>query len=159
MDPAVFREVLATFPAGVVVVTAVDAELNPAGLTVSAFCSVSATPTLVLVCVDRGSNTLPAIQQSGAFTVNILAGGRQELAMLFASKREDKFGGVAWKAPRLARGGPVLLGDAAAYLVCKVDQAVEAGDHWVFIGEAVEAGIQEGHPPLLYHKRAFASLA
>jgi flavin reductase (DIM6/NTAB) family NADH-FMN oxidoreductase RutF len=159
MDQMVFREVLATFPAGVVVVTALNSSLTPVGLTVSAFCSVSANPTLVLVCIDMGSNTLPAIHESGAFTVNILAGGREDLAMLFASKAEDKFGGVAWEAPRVPRGGPILRSDAAAFLVCKVDQAIEAGDHWVFIGEAVEAGIKEGHPPLLYHKRGFASLA
>jgi flavin reductase (DIM6/NTAB) family NADH-FMN oxidoreductase RutF len=159
MDLMVFREVLATFPAGVVIVTATGADGTPAGLTVSAFCSVSADPTRGLVCVDQGSNTLSAIRESGAFSVNILAAGREELALAFASKREDKFEGVEWEAPQLAGGGAVLRADAAAYLVCRVHQEVEAGDHWVFIGEAVEAGIQEGHPPLLYHQRGFASLA
>lgn len=158
LDQLKFREVLATFPAGVVVVTASQPSGEPAGLTVSAFCSVSANPTLVLVCVDKASNTLPAIEASGAFTVNILAAGREELALLFASKRTDKFAAVAWELPALASAGPILRSDAAAYLVCRVDQAVEAGDHWVFIGEAVEADLHDHHVPLLYCRRAFSSV-
>ena len=159
LDLVVFREVLATFPAGVVVVTAMGDDGRPYGLTISAFCSVSADPTLVLVCVDQGSNTLPAIRASRAFTVNILQAGRQELALQFASKRDDKFDGVEWEAPAVPRGGPILGADAASYLVCKIDQEIMAGDHQIFIGEAIAAGIQEGHPPLLYHNRGFASLA
>ena len=158
IDSMLFREVLATFPAGVVIVPATGTAGEPAGLTVSAFCSVSAEPTLILVCVDKGSNTLPAIQTSQMFTVNILAAGRQDLALLFASKRADKFAAVSWEAPELAGGGPILRADAAAYLVCRVDRAVEAGDHWVFIGEAVEAGVHEEPMPLLYHRRSFVSI-
>lgn len=158
LDQLLFREVLATFPAGVVVVTALGADREPAGLTVSAFCSVSAEPAMVLVCIDKGSQTLPAIQSSQAFTVNILAAGREDLALLFASKRTDKFAAVSWEAARLSQGGPILRADAAAYLVCSVDQAVEAGDHWVFIAHAMEAGVHEEPTPLLYHRRSFASV-
>ena len=157
VDELVFREVLATFPAGVVVVTAIGADLQPAGLTVSAFCSVSARPPLVLVCVDEGSNTLPAIEAAGAYTVNILAAGREELALLFASKRDDKFAAVQWRAADLPHGGPILHEDAAAHAVCEVRETVVAGDHHVFIGEVVEAGFDEG-ATLLYHRRGFASV-
>jgi flavin reductase (DIM6/NTAB) family NADH-FMN oxidoreductase RutF len=158
IDPALFREVLASFPAGVVIVTAMSEDGRPRGLTVSAFCSVSAVPALVLVCVDSGSNTLPAIRHSGAFTVNILAAGRESLAMRFASKEPDKFAGVEWMHAPLPTGGPVLSADAAAHLVCTVDRAVEAGDHWVFIGEAVQAGVRREHRSLLYHRRGFAAV-
>jgi flavin reductase (DIM6/NTAB) family NADH-FMN oxidoreductase RutF len=155
LDPSLFREVLAAFPAGVVVVTALDDQTRPLGLTVSAFCSVSAEPPLVLVCVDRSSNTLPAIRHSQAFTVNILAAGREQLALLFASKSDDKFVAVAWEASQFANAGPILSQDAAAHLVCRVQQEIEAGDHWVFIGEVVDAAVQEAHGPLLYHRRTF----
>jgi flavin reductase (DIM6/NTAB) family NADH-FMN oxidoreductase RutF len=155
LDPSLFREVLAAFPAGVVVVTALDDQTRPLGLTVSAFCSVSADPPLVLVCVDRASNTLSAIRHSQAFTVNILASGREQLALLFASKSDDKFVAVAWEASQFANAGPILSQDAAAHLVCRVEQEIEAGDHWVFIGEVVDAAVQEAHSPLLYHRRTF----
>ncbi len=158
LDPLLFREILATFPAGVVIVTAVGSDGKPSGLTVSAFCSVSAQPPLVLVCIDRSSNTLPAIQHSEMFTVNILAAGRAELALRFASKRQDKFDELAHEQPMLGGAGPILRDDAAAYLVCRLEQTIEAGDHWVFIGEAVEAGAHERPLPLLYHNRSFSSL-
>jgi flavin reductase (DIM6/NTAB) family NADH-FMN oxidoreductase RutF len=157
IDQLLFRDVLASFPAGVVIVTAMGEGYEPAGVTVSSFCSVSARPTLILVCIDESSRTLSAIRFSGTFTVNILAAGREELALLFASKGDDKFRGVAWEEPQADNGGPILRQGAAAYLACSVQNEVEAGDHRIFIGLAVEAGMQTGHPHLLYHKRSFSS--
>ena len=149
---------MACFPTGVAIVTAHEAGGRPRGLTLSAFCPVSLEPPLVLVCIDRSSNTLPALQASGGFTVNFLAGGRDHLAVLYASKAEEKFEGIAWRRPELPEGGPVLHGDSAAYAVCLTRQAIEAGDHWVFIGEVREGAVIEGRLPLVYHRRAYVDL-
>jgi len=158
IDPLLFREILASFPAGVVIVTAVGADGIPSGVTVSAFCSVSADPPLVLVCIDKGSRTLAAVQAAGKFTVNILHAESEERAMLFASKREDKFSDIAWEAPGHAGAGPVLRGDAAAHLVCVTEKRIEAGDHWIFVGQVVEADIEDVDRHLLYHRRAFSAV-
>ena len=149
---------MASFPAGVVVVTANGADGRPRGLTVSAFCPVSLEPPLLLVCIDRSSNTLPAIQSSGGFTVNILAAGRQELARHMATKRDEKFDSVTWVAAGVPEGGPILIDDVAAHAVCTVERAVEAGDHWVFFGRVMAGGAVEGQIPLVYHRRAFFEL-
>jgi flavin reductase (DIM6/NTAB) family NADH-FMN oxidoreductase RutF len=154
-----FRDIMACFPTGVAIVTAHESGARPRGLTLSAFCPVSLDPPLVLVCIDRESNTLPALKESGGFTVNFLAGGREHLAVLYASKAEEKFEGIAWRRPDLVEGGPILHEDSAAYAVCLTRQAIEAGDHWVFIGEVVDGGVIEGHLPLVYHRRAFIDLA
>jgi flavin reductase (DIM6/NTAB) family NADH-FMN oxidoreductase RutF len=156
VDPTLFREVLARFPAGVVVVTAMTEHGTPSGLTVSAFCSVSAEPPLVLVCIDKQSQTLPAIRHSGSFAVNILAAGREDLALRFASKRPDKFDAVAWEPTE--RGAPILPLDTSAHLTCSVVEAVEAGDHWVFIGRVEDAGHADDHVTLVYHRRAFGAV-
>jgi flavin reductase (DIM6/NTAB) family NADH-FMN oxidoreductase RutF len=158
MDDAIFRQVLASFPTGVVIVTALDGKGEPAGLTVSAFCSVSAQPPLVLVCLDDQSNTLHAVRESGAYTVNILSAERQDMALLFASKRMDKFSAIEWVAPRLAHGGPILHRDVAAHAACEVRDARQCGDHWVLIGEVIEADFDDEANSLLYHRRAFASV-
>jgi len=158
VSPQLYREIMSCFPTGVAVVTAHEAGDRPRGLTLSAFCAVSLEPPLVLVCVDRGSNTLPALKESGGFTVNFLAGGREHLAVLYASKAEEKFDGIAWRRPELPEGGPILHEDSAAYAVCVTRQAIEAGDHWVFIGEVRDGAVIEGHQPLVYHRRSFVDL-
>ena len=71
---------MGAFPTGVTVVTTLDADDNPVGLTCNAFASVSAEPPLVLVSLDRTSNTLPALRQRGRFVINFLAAGREEFA-------------------------------------------------------------------------------
>ena len=159
VTPQLYRDIMACFPTGVAIVTAHEAGDRPRGLTLSAFCAVSLDPPLVLVCIDKGSNTLPALQASGGFTVNFLAGGREHLAVLYASKAEEKFQGIPWTRPELAEGGPILLEDCAAYAVCLTRQAIEAGDHWVFIGEVRDGAVIEGRLPLVYHRRAFIDLA
>jgi flavin reductase (DIM6/NTAB) family NADH-FMN oxidoreductase RutF len=153
-----FREIMACFPTGVAIVTAHEVGAKPRGLTVSAFSPVSLEPPLVLVCIDKTSNTLPALQESGGFTVNFLAGGREHLAVLYASKSDEKFNDIAWQRPQLAEGGPILHEDSAAYAVCVTRQAIEAGDHWVFIGEVRDGAVIEGRLPLVYHRRAFVDL-
>ena len=153
-----FREIMSCFPSGVAIVTAHESGTRPRGLTLSAFCPVSLEPPLVLVCVDKRSNTLPALRESGGFTVNFLAAGREHLAVLYASKADEKFGGIAWRRPDLPEGGPILHEDSAAYAVCTTREAIEAGDHWIFVGEVRDGAVIEGRLPLLYHRRAYVDL-
>lgn len=154
VDPNLYRELMAGFPSGVTVVTATAAGGLPVGLTVSAFCAVSLEPPLVLVCVDNGSNTLPVIEDTGRFVVNILAHGRSTLARRFAIKEGDKFEGVEY---RLGEYGPILVADAAAYIGCSVHDQLPAGDHQVFLGR-VHQGVVHDERPLVYHLRGFAAL-
>lgn len=153
-----YRELLASFPAGVTVVTAFDADDRPRGLTLVAFCGVSLDPPLVLVCVDRDSNTLPAIRSAGGFTVNLVRQDSHALARRMATKAEDKFAGVRWSRPP-APAGPVLEEDTAAHLLCRMVSAVEAGDHFVFIAEVLDGRVHLERKPLLFHRREFRELS
>lgn len=154
-----FREIMTTFPSGVAVVTARGESGKPRGLTVSAFCPVSLDPPLVLVCIDKTSNSLVAIRGSGGFTVNLLASGREDLARRFASKAEEKFEGVAVEEPATAEAGPILVGDCVAYAACRVHSAVEAGDHFIVVGQVEEGGHRSGEVPLMYGRRVFTDWA
>jgi flavin reductase (DIM6/NTAB) family NADH-FMN oxidoreductase RutF len=158
IDPERFREVMSTFPSGVVVLTAFGPDSLPRGLTVSAFCAVSLQPPLALACIDKSSNTLPAVQHAGGFTANILAAGREQLARRMASKLSDKFDGIAWRRPGSARGGPILEDDSAAYAVCILKDTIEAGDHWILIGSVVEGSHREGVAPMVFSRRGYHQL-
>jgi flavin reductase (DIM6/NTAB) family NADH-FMN oxidoreductase RutF len=153
-----FLEIMSSFPTGVTVVTTTTAGGSPKGLTVSAFCPVSLHPPLVLVCLDNQSSTLMAIEESGMFTVNFLAAGREELARRFAAKMEDKFEGVLWDSPAVG-AGPVLTEDSGAYVACRVARTLEAGDHWILLGEVEDGSMRADHLPLLYGRRTFSTWA
>ena len=158
IDPLRFREVMASFPSGVVVLTAFGDDDRPRGLTVSAFCAVSLEPPLALACIDKTSNTLPAVQHARGFTANILAAGREPLARRMASKLTDKFDGIAWRRPRAGPGGPILEEDAAAFAVCTLRDTIEAGDHWILMGLVTEGEHREGVQPLIYSRRTYLGL-
>ncbi len=158
IDPQRFRDVMASFPSGVVVLTAFGPDSLPRGLTVSAFCPVSLQPPLALACIDKTSNTLPAVQHTAGFTANILAAGREQLARRFATKASDKFEGIRWRLPESAHGGPILEEDATAYAVCSLTETLEGGDHWILVGAVTEGAHLEGVAPMIYSRRAYLGL-
>ena len=147
---------MSSFPSGVVILTAFGDDGGPRGLTVSAFCAASLHPPLVLVCIDKTSNTLPAVQHTGGFTANILTTGREVLARRMATKLSDKFDGLEWRRPKTALGGPILEADSAAYAVCVLRDTIEAGDHWVLIGQVVDGGHLAGASPMVFTRRVYS---
>lgn len=118
-------------------------------MTVSAFSSVSLDPPLVLVCADRSSDTHEVIRQGRVFSVSILAEGQEDLSNRFARAEDEhrRFEGLVCDDG--ATGCP-RIPSAVAWLDCRVVQAIEAGDHVVYIGE-VERAAREERRPLLYH--------
>lgn len=158
MDRATFFAIMGAFPTGVGIVTALDADNQPRGLTTNALCSVSAEPPLLLVCVDKRSQTLPALRHSGRFVVNYLSAGRDALANLFASKEPDKFADVAWRPG--GNGMPLLHEDSLAFAECTTVQEIDAGDHIVFLGQ-VDAGEPPvpASQPLMYFRRTYGTWA
>lgn len=132
---------------GVAVVTSRD-ETGPRGATTNALTSLSLDPPLVLVALERDSNTLRAVRASGRFCVNVLAAGQGEIARRFATKEsgEGKLAGVPHK---LAEGMPVFHG-VLAWLVCALEQELEGGDHAIMLGRPLEAGGDDNTQPLVF---------
>ncbi len=149
-----FRQALSQFASGVTVVTTRDAQGQPLGLTVSAFCSVSLEPPLVLVCVDKTSASYRGFWESRAFIVNILAEEQQDLSRRFATKEPKKFEGVRYRAG--IEGIPRLEG-ALAHIECRIVHAYEGGDHTIFVGEVEGTEVREARP-LLYFRGRYARL-
>jgi flavin reductase (NADH) len=141
-----FFEIMASFPSGVAVVTTLDAEGSPRGLTTTAVSSVSAHPPTVLVCVDLGSRTLEALRARRRFVV--------QLCLLFASKADDKFDRVSWRPT--ATGLPLLEEDVLAWAECCTMHDLEVGDHVILVAR-VEAGgvVPELESPLMYYRRSW----
>ena len=154
VDRQTFFDIMAAFPSGVAIVTTVDAEGSPRGLTTTAVASVSADPPLVLVCVDLGARTLGALRDRGRFVVNFMREGRSELCLRFASKTEEKFAGVRWEPS--PGGSPVLVDDALAWAECETAEELQTGDHVVLFGRVVAgAGPTDEDTPLMYYRRSW----
>lgn len=140
---------------GVSVVSTMTADGEPRGLTANAVASVSLDPMLVLVCVERVSDTHDAIRHASRFAINILAADDETTARRFAGDAApDKFTGVAWHTEHT--GAPVLDG-ALAWLDCTVHDTCDGGDHTIYIG-LVHAGDARDDAPLLYYRGGYAGL-
>lgn len=151
VGPERFRSVMGHFATGVTVVTAATPD-GPVGMTANAVCSLSLEPLLLLVAFDNDARTLPAVQATGRFGVNILAAGQEGLARLFASKTDEraKFTGV----PHSVHDGIPVIEGALAWIGCRLERLIEAGDHTIGIGavEAAEAGSGE---PLVWFRGGY----
>ena len=154
IGPDEFRQALGRRAAGVTVVTTRAGERRH-GMTVSAFAEVSLSPPLVLICADKSSNTLPLIEESGVFAVNLLARDQEALSNLFASKKDEwrRFEGL--ELDEGPTGSPWLRG-AVANLDCRVVAAHDHGDHVVYVGLVEEARWFE-RPPLLHFRSRYGS--
>ena len=155
VDASSFRQALAQFASGVTVVTTRDAAGDPMGLTVSAFCSVSLSPPLVLVSVDVGSEAHAGFRDSGVFAVSILAEGQDDVSRLFARPGLSKFRELSLTP---GQGGLPMVPGALAHIECAVRAAHPAGDHILYVGEIVALAVRPGRP-LLYNRGGYRRLA
>lgn len=154
VTPDEFREGLSRFASGVTVVTTLDADGRPHGLTVSAFCSLSLEPPLVLICIEKGIRSHQALSSASRFVVNILSSEQLDVSSRFASPLEDRFDGVEWRGG--IEGQPVIEG-ALASLECTIHSNFEGGDHTIFVGRVESISVSD-RAPLLYFKSTYREL-
>lgn len=138
-----FRAALSRFASGVSVVTTKDARGILHGITVSAFCSVSLEPPLVLICIEKITGSHYAFEESNTFVVNILHEGQGNLSEHFASQFPDKFDDIEY---RLNAEGVPVLDDALVNLECRLQLAHPGGDHSIFVGEVEKVTVRDGMP-------------
>jgi flavin reductase (DIM6/NTAB) family NADH-FMN oxidoreductase RutF len=154
IDSDDFRSVLGRFASGVTIVTSRDASGHDQGMTVSAFCSLSLEPPLVLFCVDKTASMYGSLPKAPGFIINILSEKQESLARRFSGPDPNRFDGIGY-----SRGGNgmVILDDVLAYLECKRVATHLGGDHCIYVGEVEVANASEGRP-LLYYRGGYAQL-
>ena len=80
-----FRKAMGFFPTGVTIITVACDDGTMHGVTVNSFSSVSLDPMLVLVCINGTSRAVDLIEGAGAFIVNVLSAGQQDVSRWFAN--------------------------------------------------------------------------
>jgi 4-nitrophenol 2-monooxygenase / 4-nitrocatechol 4-monooxygenase, reductase component len=141
------RRVMGHYATGVTVITTFSKEGKLHGLTANAVSSLSLDPPLLLICVDKKAESYSSFEESGVFTINILADDQEDLSRRFAVSGGEKFEGVAYR--RGANGAPILNG-ALGHLECKLYATYEGGDHTIYLGLIEEAQTREAKPLLFF---------
>jgi len=155
IDPVTLRRVMSHFATGVAVVGTPHVDGGVCGLTVNAFASLSLSPPLALVCLDRGSNTYGCIQASGVFTASFLADDQHDLSVRFAEKREDKFDGIPY---RLGENGAPIVEGAIGWVECEADGHYPGGDHDIFLARVVRGGWTDDGVPLVFFRGGYTTV-
>lgn len=154
-DSKELRRVMGLFATGVTVLTTRDDQGRPYGLTANAVTSLSLTPPLLLICIDKKAETHPHFLTARCFVVNILSEDQEELSARFAKSGGDKFGSLAFSTNQ---DGVPVLEHTLAHLECRILETHEGGDHVIHIGEVHHAEARGGRP-LLYFQGKYRHLA
>ena len=154
-DGAELRRVFGSFPSGVIAICAI-VDGVPVGMAASSFTSVSVAPPLVSICVQNGSETWPRLRDRPRLGVSVLAEDHAKTCMSLSRKVGDRFAGVSWTA--LPSGGVVVHG-ASAWLDCRLDAELRAGDHTIALLEIRALGADPDAAPLIFHGSRFRRLA
>ncbi len=145
-DPAVaFRRTLGMFATGVTVLTTLRGD-QVHGMTANAFMSVSVSPPLVLISLERRARLCSMLHEGTRYGVSVLADEQAGLSDRFAGRTGDDL-----PQPRFVtvRDTPLVDG-ALAHLVARVVRSYWGGDHSLFLGQVEYARYGEGRP-LLFH--------
>ena len=109
---------------------------------------------MILVCIDFRCTAIEHFRASPFFAINILTEAQRGLSVVFAAQPEAKFQGVDWTPGQTS--APLLDGTLAA-IECRLERAVDAGDHALIFGEVVRTRVDGGRP-LLYFDRDYRAL-
>nr|WP_226962029.1 MULTISPECIES: flavin reductase family protein [Streptomyces] len=157
-----FRSAMARLAGGVVLVTAHDEDDGPAGapagMTATAFLSVSLSPPLVLVSVRSGSRMDDVLERAPRWAASLLSQEQRVLAGRFAmsGRLSDRL--LFREVPHTLgeRSGAPLVKGALATLECETESRVAAGDHTLVIGRVLDTTLDgEAGEPLLYYRGAY----
>jgi flavin reductase len=131
MEAALARA-LAALTTGIYVLTVREGHRRH-GMSSSWVTQVSGDPPLVVASVDRRHFTHDILTRTRRFALNVVGERSRRLEDYFysaASHRADNLDAVAWDD---SPDGLPLLRDAMVSLECRVEQAIQAGDHALFV--------------------------
>ena len=154
-DSAMQRKIMGHFATGVTVITTkVGDELF--GMTANAVASLSLTPPLVLVCVDKRAAMHEYLQQSKCYAMNLLSESQEEISTRFAMKGPKEFSDLDYFT---AETGSPIFRDSLAFADCKIIDTAAGGDHDIYIGHIVAGDLlRPTEDPLLYYLGKYRKL-
>lgn len=158
VEPQAYRDAMARF-AGAVHIVTTDGPGGLRGATVIAACSVSDTPPMVLVCLNRSNPKNDAFIANARFALNTLAPDQESLAVAFSGltglPASERFALGRWDT--IASGAPALVG-ALAVFDCELAETKDMATHRILFGRVTGLRIGDSVQPLLYFDRGYRVL-
>lgn len=158
IDQATFRGLMRNVP-GQVNIIASGPVGQRFGLTATAVCSLTDTPPTVLVCINRRVGAHDAIIENGFFSINALAAGQDDVAVMFSGqpgiKGENRFTAGRWSQG--VTGVPILAG-AVCTLECRLADLRPASTHTIAFGEILAGSAHDELSPLVYLRGSYLAL-
>lgn len=145
---------MGNYPTGVTIVTALNQQGKPIGITANSLVSVSLEPLMLLWCIDRRVSTFKDFCWADKFAVHVLASDQGDACWAFAGKSPDRFATVNWELSQYKL--PIITG-ALGVLQCETVNRVDAGDHVVLFGEVISLK-KDNKDPLLYFNRKVGTI-
>ncbi|TCD57900.1 diflavin flavoprotein [Synechococcus sp. BS55D] len=143
---------------GLYVVTASQGEgesLRRSAMVASWVSQASFTPPGLTIAVARDRAIEALMQVGDRFVLNVLRESNHQPLLRHFLKRfppgADRFAGVN-VLEGVADGGPVL-GDALAYLGCRVEQRMEGPDHWIIYAVVEQGNVADADARTAVHHR------
>ena len=151
IDAAGFRHLCGHFATGVVILTALDPNGLPAGMTANSFTSVSLVPPLVTINVDHAAEMHAVMLRAARWAINVLESAQEPLSRRFAGNTAARFDAVGYT---IDEHGHVQLDGVLATIHCEAETRFDSGDHTIFVGR-VTGGIANPGRPLLYYRGGY----
>ena len=146
-DPQLFRRSVSRFATGIAIVSCLDDDDRPQGMTISSFTSISLEPATVLVSLRPG-RTHALIRRRGGYGVSVLGGDQERWSRHFSGKPQEDLD-VRWET----RSQVPVLRDALAWFACEVDSVLQVQDHTLFVARVLDCDHASGSPLMFYASR------
>lgn len=151
------RDAFGQFATGITVVTTLDENGRPIGMTANSFASVSLDPPLVSWCVDKNSTRFQEFSEAQYYTISVLTEEQQAISDVFAQRSWDStvFDDVDWFE---GFQGVPQIPHVSARFHCKTAHLYEGGDHLIIVGSVNEYDC-DAQSPLLFSQGMYRTLS
>jgi flavin reductase (DIM6/NTAB) family NADH-FMN oxidoreductase RutF len=138
------RRVLWTMPYGLYVIGSRAGDRRN-GMTLNWATQVSFDPKLIAISVENESLTKQLIAESRVFSLSVI--DREDRAIVRKFTKPVEVDATAGTMNEIAFhegcSGAPILDQAVAFVDCEVRQAIDLGDHTLYLGEVIDAGFQK----------------
>ena len=150
------RRAFSCFATGVTVITGVDQNGKPVGITISSFNTVSLNPPLVLWSIGSQSDLCNSFRIGQKQLIHVLDVNQKDLALVFA-KQLDK--NNIQMEHQIKPSGLMRLANCLAYFECETVAVHEGGDHHIIVARVLSIEQDSDRHPLLFAQSQFNQLA